>query len=336
VATVFGVLLSGGVLLGLMALVVDVGQLYVERGELQSGADAAALAVARACATNTPDCHDLPAVTALAQRYLDDNASDGVSKLDVLCGRLPFEEIDCPAEKTNLTACLGSLPDGGNYVEVRAVTEMADGRLVLPPTFAQAVFEDFDGVAVGACGRAGWQLRIDVPLLGIAMFTQKTGSRGPAKCDFARVEDGDDVVIRDVGRCNPPDWPGAVLGYTDARCEVVLPDDAEIGGHVLSDPWPIAGDCEKRLHQGITDGKVVYLPVYDDVRGDVFHIVGAIGVVITGYVDRTDDADPQDNVVTTAMGHRCDGPNSRCISMRVISKIGPFALVGRSTLGLIG
>ena len=88
VATVFGILLSGGVLLGLMALVIDVGQLYVERGELQTGADAAALAVARACATNTPDCRDLPAVTALAQRYLDDNASDGVSKLDVFCGRL--------------------------------------------------------------------------------------------------------------------------------------------------------------------------------------------------------------------------------------------------------
>jgi uncharacterized membrane protein len=35
------VLLSGGVLFGMGAIVVDVGHLYVEREELQSGADAA-------------------------------------------------------------------------------------------------------------------------------------------------------------------------------------------------------------------------------------------------------------------------------------------------------
>ena len=190
-----------------MALVIDVGQLYVERGELQSGADAASLAVAKACATNTPDCQDLAAVTALAQRYLNANASDGVSKLDVLCGRLPFDEIDCPAPNTNLTACLGSTPTFGNYVEVRMVTEMADGRLVLPPTFAQAVFEDFDGAAVGACGRAGWQLRIDVPLLGIAMST----------CDFADARIGDEVVIGDASPCRPADRRGPCW-TTPTRC----------------------------------------------------------------------------------------------------------------------
>lgn len=330
VATVFGILLSGGVLLGLMALVIDVGQLYVERAELQSGADAAALAVARACVTNTPDCRDLDAVTELAQRYADDNASDGVSKLDVLCGRLPFEDIDCPPDNTNLTACLGSPPTIGNYVEVRVATEMADGRLVLPPTFAQAVFDDFDGAAVGACGRVGWQLRIDVPLLGIAMST----------CDFADARIGDDVVIGDASRCSPADRRGAVLDNPDPRCEVVLPDDADLGGHgILDRPLPIGDDCKSRLHQGITDGQVVYLPVYDDVRGDVFdpvfHIVGAIGVVITGYLDKT-DADPPADVGPPTTDRRCDGPRSRCISMRVVSKIGPFALVGRSTLGLIG
>jgi hypothetical protein len=330
VATVFGILLSGGVLLGLMALVVDVGQLYVERGELQSGADAAALAVARACATNTPDCRDLPAVRTLAQRYLNDNASDGVSKLDVLCGRLPFREIDCPAENTNLTACLGSPPTIGNYVEVRVVTEMADGRLVLPPSFAQAVFPDFDGVGVGACGRAGWQLRIDVPLLGIAMST----------CDFADARIGTEVTIGDASPCRPPDRRGAVLDRPDPRCEVALPDDANLGGHGIYDlRLPIGGDCKKRLHEGITDGQVVYLPVYDDVHGDsfdpVFHIVGAIGVVITGYLDKT-DTDPPPDVGPPITDNRCDASSSRCISMRVVSKIGPFALVGRSTLGLIG
>src|ERR1043165_3858879 len=53
VAVTVAILLGGGVLLGFAALVVDVGQLYAEREELQSGADAAALAVAKACATQT-------------------------------------------------------------------------------------------------------------------------------------------------------------------------------------------------------------------------------------------------------------------------------------------
>jgi hypothetical protein len=330
VATVFGILLSGGVLLGLLALVVDVGQLYVERAELQSGADAAALAVARACATNTPDCHDIDTVTALAQRYANDNASDGVSKLDVVCGDLPFRRIDCPPDNANLTACLGSPPTIGNYVEVRVVTELPDGQLVLPPTFAQAVFDDFDGASVGACGRAGWQLRIDVPLLGIAMST----------CDFAAARVGDDVTIGDASRCSPANRRGSVLDDPDSKCEVVLPADANLGGHAISDlRLPMGGDCKKRLHQGITDGQVVYLPVYDDVRGDsfdpVFHIVGAIGVVVTGYLDKT-DTDPPADAGSPTTDPRCSGPSSRCVSMRVVSKIGPFALVGRSTLGLIG
>ena len=48
VAVIVG-LLIGTVLLGLGALVIDVGQLYQERAELQSGADAAANAVAKSC-----------------------------------------------------------------------------------------------------------------------------------------------------------------------------------------------------------------------------------------------------------------------------------------------
>ena len=39
-------------LLGAAALAVDVGSLYSERAQLQNGADAAAIAIAQACATN--------------------------------------------------------------------------------------------------------------------------------------------------------------------------------------------------------------------------------------------------------------------------------------------
>ena len=47
VGVLVAVLLAGGVLLGLGAMVIDVGQLYQERAQLQNGADAAAVAVAK-------------------------------------------------------------------------------------------------------------------------------------------------------------------------------------------------------------------------------------------------------------------------------------------------
>ena len=75
------ILLAGGVLLGFLALVVDVGQLYVEREELQTGADAAVLAVAKACATAAPACSSSSAVRALAQSYADANSADGRSRV---------------------------------------------------------------------------------------------------------------------------------------------------------------------------------------------------------------------------------------------------------------
>ncbi len=61
-------LIGGGVLTGMGALVVDVGQLYQERAELQNGADAAALGVAKSCALGT-------CTPAVAAQLADANAS---------------------------------------------------------------------------------------------------------------------------------------------------------------------------------------------------------------------------------------------------------------------
>ena len=69
VALLFG----GGVLMGLGALVIDVGQLYQERAELQDGADAAALGVAKSCALG--NCTQAGAVQVAVQ-LADDNASN--------------------------------------------------------------------------------------------------------------------------------------------------------------------------------------------------------------------------------------------------------------------
>jgi hypothetical protein len=66
------------VLLGFAAIAVDVGMLYSERAQLQNGADAVALGVARKCATVSPT-DACAAVSDDVQMLADGNAVDGHS-----------------------------------------------------------------------------------------------------------------------------------------------------------------------------------------------------------------------------------------------------------------
>jgi Flp pilus assembly protein TadG len=65
-------------LIGCLAIALDVGALYAERAQLQNGADAAALAVARNCAS-TGSC---AGSAAIAQTFADANANDAAAAVD--------------------------------------------------------------------------------------------------------------------------------------------------------------------------------------------------------------------------------------------------------------
>jgi hypothetical protein len=96
------------VLLGMGALVIDVGQLYAERRELQNGADAAALAVAKDCADG--DCLD---ETATARTYANANAHDGKAGIQEVCGSGPGL-VPCPTPPAGVPAT--------SWVKVQTVT----------------------------------------------------------------------------------------------------------------------------------------------------------------------------------------------------------------------
>lgn len=72
-ATIFAVALVP--LLGVMAIAIDVGVLYVERAQLQNGADAAAIAIAADCA----DSNGCSGSAAMAELFADGNALDGAA-----------------------------------------------------------------------------------------------------------------------------------------------------------------------------------------------------------------------------------------------------------------
>ena len=85
-------MLAGGVLLGMAALVVDVGTLYTEREELLSGADAAAQRLALDCSRTGGLCGDQDFTRAAAAA--DGNAKDSLSSVDLICGHESGGRLD--------------------------------------------------------------------------------------------------------------------------------------------------------------------------------------------------------------------------------------------------
>lgn len=117
-ATLVAILAAGGVLLGMLALSVDVGNMMFERRQLQNGADATAMALAQLCAEDLAQCD--PALTVGALAPLNDaNAvsdathgfADRPDTINGQCGRVPganmpwCDSVTATADITDLAEC---------------------------------------------------------------------------------------------------------------------------------------------------------------------------------------------------------------------------------------
>jgi Flp pilus assembly protein TadG len=345
VATVVAILLAGGVLLGFLALVVDVGQIYVEREQLQSGADSAALAVAKACAGTAAPCSSGSAILAVAQSYADANAADGRSRVVAVCGRLAHRLEPCGPAAGNLTACLGSAPPSAPYVEVRLATELADGSLVLPPVFAQTMAggAGFDGTSVGACARATWQPPTQAAVLGLTLSTcdwQALARNGFADPAHPQPRDERVIVVQpDLGSCAgpPPDLPWQRPGpagwlAADGSCQVQLPVNRVLAG---ASGGEAPASCQNRLRQAAGGNETVYLPVYDRDRMALYHITAYAPFVVTGFTLGAGTAVLPSSLTATPP---CP-PNTleRCVSGLLVGALIPVSdLSGDSLVTLIG
>ncbi|HXP19692.1 MAG TPA: TadE/TadG family type IV pilus assembly protein [Streptosporangiaceae bacterium] len=149
IATIVVILIGAGVLLGMGAMVVDVGQLYAERAQLQNGADAGSLAVAKSCATGS-------CTPAIATSYADANSADGASAVNLVCGSGVLG--GCPASTGKITDCPAAPPLGTNYVDVHTSTLTSGGSTLLPPSFARTLLGNgsYQGSTVLACAQAQW------------------------------------------------------------------------------------------------------------------------------------------------------------------------------------
>lgn len=191
------------VLLGMGALVLDVGSWYAEGRQLQNGAEAAALAVAEGCVRDGI-CDADTAQTATAGTYAGLNdAVDGRSEVVSVCGTAPGLPLCVPPTQPSLYDCqpLDTSLDAP-YVEVRTSTLTATGQERMPPLLLRALRPSDTGRAVDACARASYgapaALTADLPL---------TISR----CEYEKHVGGmppDPAMLAPAAEAYPP-WPAA-------------------------------------------------------------------------------------------------------------------------------
>ncbi|OLB78113.1 MAG: hypothetical protein AUI14_14160 [Actinobacteria bacterium 13_2_20CM_2_71_6] len=297
VTIVIAVLLGGGVLLGTGALAVDVGQLYAEREQLQSGADAAALAVAQNCVRTPASCGNQGTV---ASGFANGNAKDGVSAVTVICGR-GTGLAACPAPAGTRADCLGTAPTSGNYAEVRTATQQADGSTLLPPSFAQTLLGNggYQGHRAGSCARVAWGPPATASGFAVTLSTcdwnQMTGGATaywpagtvpPASAEGILYLHGS----HNANTCpaGPSGWdaPGG-FGWLDdptSTCTTTVSSSGTYGGNTGNST---SHPCQTAITQAYTTHRAVLLPVYDGVQGNgshtTYHLSGFSSFVLTGY-----------------------------------------------------
>jgi hypothetical protein len=296
VAVLVVILLGAGVLLGLGAFVIDVGQIYQERAELQNGADAAALGVAKSCALG--DCSP-----GIAGQLADGNASaltGGTEGVQLVCGSGPLGI--CPPPTGALTSCPAAPPAGTNFVDVYTATQLPNGSTLLPPVFATTLLgnSSFAGTTVHACAQAEWgppSAATAVALTISACEWDQATAQGtsfapapPYSQDALPAPSFDQVLTpnpgNDAGCAAEPagaDGPGTFGWASDETGACTLP----IGGATFPGGAGsfVTAACQTALRNAQRGQIPILVPVYVSLNtaSDTFALDGFADFVVTGY-----------------------------------------------------
>jgi hypothetical protein len=269
-ATIVLVSIMMVVLLGMGALVIDVGQLYAERRELQNGADAAALAVAQDCAGG--DCLD---ETTTAGTYADANAHDGRAAVDEVCGSGPGL-APCATPPARAPA--------DDWVKVGTVTPDDDKvDFVFAPILGRDTGTS-DATAVARWGTVGRATTIPLTFSEceyIELGGDVDAGTFPSGLNYVYFHDTTDAGTCPAGPSGA-DLPGG-FGWLDSSDDCGV--DVTAGGWVDDKPGNgLPNGCEP------TDWRSaeVLVPIFDhtnDLTGSngKYHVAGFAGFRVSGY-----------------------------------------------------
>jgi hypothetical protein len=299
VGVLVAVLVGGGMLLGMGALVIDVGQLYQNRAELQNGADAAALAVARSCAVGT-------CAPGMAGQFATANASrltGGAAGVDLVCGSGTLGS--CPASTGAVTDCPPPPPAGANYVDVHTSTRTPAGSTLLPPVFARALLgrSGYQGSQVKACAQVEWGAPLAANSIAVTIsactWDQATslgsvfGPSPPYPPNPLPSPSVDQVLhlhtaSSATGCPTEPagaDAPGN-FGWTNDQtgtCQVFI-NGTTYGGNTGTS---VSSACKTAISNAQANRALIFLPVYTVAvgtgAGTTYTLKGFAAFVITGY-----------------------------------------------------
>ncbi len=280
VGVIVALLIGTGVLTGMCALVIDVGQIYQERAELQNGADAAALGVAKSCALGT-------CTPGVAGQLADGNASNLTGRTEgvaLVCGSGSLGS--CPASTGSIADCPPPPSTGTDFVDVYTATQTASGSTLLPPVFARTLLgnSSYRGTTVHACAQAEW------------------GAPSAATADALTISacEWDQATQQGASFAASPPYPPAPLPPTSVD-QKLTPTGAcatfgwavdEGGGCTLpvsGSSFPAASGmpsaCQQVLQDAQQNQTPILVPVYAslDSAADTYALEGFADFVVTGY-----------------------------------------------------
>jgi hypothetical protein len=301
VGVLIAMLVAGGVLLGMGALVVDVGQIYQNRSELQNGADAGALAVAKSCVLGT--CAPPSAAT-----YANLNASKltgNTANVDLVCGSGTLGA--CPASTGKIIDCPAAPSSGTNYVDVHTSTKLSNGSHLLPPVFAQTLLGNgsYNGTNVKACAQAEWGAPSTATTFAYTISActwdadtnqgQSFAPPPPYSAPYNSLSSVD-TVLYEHGKNNSSqcpaqyqepsgsDGPGNFGWTTDSgNCSVTI-SNSTYGGNTGAS---VSSDCQTALYNAWSTKSLIFLPVFTTTSGNgnnfTYTLKGFAAFIITGY-----------------------------------------------------
>jgi Flp pilus assembly protein TadG len=299
IAVIVAVLFGFGVMIGVGALTVDVGNINADRRQLQNGADAAVLSAAQDCVTSV--CPDPSPTTGTAAQQAqaqanyarlgtlaNSNAADGATKLarvdggQAFCGTAPgLKPCSAGTSTTSLQECPDSpFPSTLPYARVYTQTLDTSGHTILPYSFGAAIAGAGSGANQQACASAAWGPASHVPDVFPLTFSycdwqaSKGFNAAPPVGAFPGYGStapnvpwpaaGTEVVLKDKGAGVPDctSWNGHVAPGSFGTLDnssCIVSD----GGN----NWFLGGPgnstpCDATdLHAKI--GTIVYIPIYD-------------------------------------------------------------------------